>query len=58
MKQDGNVLYPAFSQPSINLQLKTQILYCDVAVCLVRITYLHDGKLVGLQHVLAEMPAT
>jgi hypothetical protein len=55
LSQSGNVIAADFRQNThINLQLKTQILYCDAAVCLVRITYLHDGKTAATQHFTVE----
>ena len=55
----GNVIAADFRpQPklTIDIAFETRVLYCDEAVCLIRITYLLNGEPVGMQHVTAETP--
>lgn len=50
----SNVIQANF-RPEITF--KTEIIYCDEAVCLIRITYTFAGRILALQHVMAEMPS-
>jgi hypothetical protein len=60
LSQQGNVIAADFARrgTSLTIELKTQILYCDDAVALARVTYLLDGRLCATQHITVEMPAT
>jgi len=50
VSQHGNVIAADFRQ-SIELRIKSEVLYLDHAVCLIRVTILFDGKPIGIEHI-------
>ncbi len=53
--RDGNVIAADFKpKQELKLEFRTQILYADAAVCLIRITYSMNGAIIGYQHVMAD----
>ncbi len=59
LSQHGNVISADF-QPrpfdvsAIQIDIKTEILYCDHLVCLMRFHLLFEGKVIATEHVTAQ----
>jgi hypothetical protein len=56
LAQDGNVIQADFRKQSA-FSFQTQILFCDPAVVLMRITYFCNGEPVALQHLTVDLTA-
>ena len=56
LSEHGNVVAVDFRpRPSLNIKLKTEILYADDLVGLARVTYEIDGKPGGIQHFMVDL---
>jgi hypothetical protein len=57
ISQHGNVIAADFRpRVSIDIQVKSEILYCDEHVCLLRFHLVYDGKVICTEHITAATP--
>jgi hypothetical protein len=57
LSQSGNVIAADFRpRASIDIQVKSEVLYCDRLVCLMRFSLLCNGELLSTEHITAQMP--
>lgn len=57
LSQHGNVIAADFKpRSSVDIEVKSEILFCDTQVCLMRFHLLYQGQVIATEHLTVQQP--